>query len=310
VPALRFTGGPFAYLKIAEGCNHRCSFCAIPGIRGRYRSRPAASIVHEAEQLLQHGVRELNLISQDTTAYGLDLRNGSSLAGLLRDLDGIGGKFWIRLLYGYPSGVSGELLEAMSATKVCHYLDVPIQHSHPRILKAMRRAGTVRPVHRMADRVRRALPDVALRTTCLVGFPGETEEHFEHLLDFVGRTRFDHLGAFVFSPEEHTRAFDLPDRRDREIAEERRGRLLSLQREIVKAKAAALLGRETEILLERKVPGAPVTWAGRSRRSAPEVDGVVLVTRVPRDAAPGDFIRVRYTARAGYDMRAVAVGSP
>lgn len=314
IPGIVFSGGPYAYLKVAEGCNHCCSFCAIPMIRGSYRSRPVTQLVKEAEQLLENGIKELNLISQDVTSYGQDLKDGTGLPELLHALGGLvrhspsgnGGKFWIRLLYGHPSGVTDELLDVIvQVPQVCHYLDLPIQHSHPQILRAMDRAGTIDHVNTLVRRVRNVMPDAILRTTCLVGFPGERDEHFEHLLDFVRRTEFDHLGVFVFSPEENTKAFDLPDRPDPETAEERRKRLLLTQRAIVDKKAAGLIGTEPEVLLERPLPKGRGIWSGRSRRQAPEVDGEIFIHDVPSENKAGDFVKVRYTEQADYDIKAV-----
>ena len=302
---LRFSGGPFAYLKVAEGCNHACAFCAIPGIRGRYRSRSADELVAEARELLASGVRELNLISQDTTSYGQDRRRvaaGSplpaapdatsagiptaagkglpaatdasrlnlspdsppstahrplltahcspSLPALLRALDALDGDFWIRILYGYPSRVSDELLEVMAASRhICAYLDLPIQHSHPDMLRAMQRADTVRAVAELPQRLRQAVPGIVLRTTCLVGFPGETEAHFQHLLAYVEAAKFDHLGVFAFSPEEGTPAFDLADEPPEEIAAERCDRLMQLQRRVVDERRRLLVGTTAQALL-------------------------------------------------------------
>jgi len=310
VPGVVFTGGPFAYLKVAEGCNHRCAFCAIPMIRGRHRSRLITNLVREAEQLLEHGVRELDLISQDVTSYGKDLGDGSDLPGLVKALDGIGGEFRLRMLYGFPSRVNRELLETIASThRMCRYLDLPVQHSDPDVLKAMGRAHTTRHVHGMAARIRRVIPDITLRTTCLVGFPGETEEHFQHLLDYAQDAEFDHLGVFTFSPEEHTRAFELPGRPPPEVAEERRERLLLAQREIVDRKAAALVGAEDEVLLEGPPSGRSRKWIGRSLRQAPEVDGVTIVSGVPAAKELGDFVRVRYTGQVDYDMAAEIVNT-
>ncbi len=307
VPGIVFTGGPFAYLKVAEGCNHKCSFCAIPAIRGAYRSRTMSQVLAEAEKLLANGMKELNLISQDITSYGRDLKYESDLAALIEALGRFGGRFWIRLLYGYPAMVNDRLLKVMAeAPQVCHYLDLPVQHSHPDILRAMRRSDTIMHVEKMADRIRQAMPDVSLRTTCLVGFPGETEEHFQHLLNFVSRVEFDHLGVFTFSPEENTAAFDMPDRPDEETAAARRDELLVVQREVVDRKAARLVGFDAEVLLERKDPESDM-WIGRARRNAPEVDSVVFVKNLPPIASAGEFVNVRYTAQQDYDMEAVSI---
>ncbi len=299
-----FTGGPYAYLKIAEGCDHRCAFCAIPGIRGRYRSRTIGSITAEAERLLAAGFRELNLISQDTTAYGRDLDGGEDIPKLIRALGGIGGEFWIRLLYGYPSRVTDELLWVMAEVpQVCRYLDLPIQHSHPHVLSGMGRRGTIEPVRTLMARIRAALPDAAIRTTCLVGFPGETEAHFQHLADFVAEARFDHLGVFVYSPEEGTSAYEMDDVPPLDVAHERRDRLMLLQQEVVEEAGDELVGEVATVLLEHPAPEEPDVWLARSGRQAPEVDGVTFVTGLDAAAAqPGDFVDVRYTAAAEYDM--------
>lgn len=297
-----FSGGPYAYVKIAEGCNHRCAFCAIPGIRGRYRSRSLDSIVKEAEHLLGRGFRELNLISQDVTSYGKDLDGDVDTTALLRALGGIGGEFWIRLLYGYPSYMTDALLETMRDTpQVCHYLDLPIQHSSEAVLRRMRRVETHRHVISLASRARQAMPAIVLRTTCLVGFPGETEEEFQELLDFVRETEFDHLGVFTYSPEEDTEAFSMADRPDADQAEERRQRLLDVQRDVVDRKCQGLVGGEDTILIERM--GEDNVVLGRSYRLAPEVDGEVFVAEA-REEDIGKFVKVTYTAQSGYDMEA------
>lgn len=307
VPGISFTGGPFAYLKIAEGCNHHCAFCAIPEIRGSYRSRTISQIVKEAEKLLATGIRELNLVSQDVMSYGRDLKYETDLAGLVQALGKIGGNFWIRLLYGHPAMVSDRLLKVMAETpQACHYFDLPIQHGHPDILRAMRRSDTILHVDRFPDRIRQVMPDVALRTTCLLGFPGETEEHFEHLLRYIERVEFDHLGVFMYSPEEKTSAFDMANRPEADVVAARRDDLLIAQRDIVDAMASRLTSTEVEVLLERRQPDS-TAWIARGRRSAPEVDGVVLVENVPAESKPGDFIRVRYTGQSDYDMTATTI---
>ena len=329
LPGLRFSGGPFAYLKVAEGCNHACAFCAIPGIRGRYRSRGVAELVAEAQALLASGVREINLISQDTTSYGQDRRRAvgapPALPVLLRALDQMDGDFWIRILYGYPSRVTDALLEVMAASRhVCAYLDLPIQHSHPDILRAMRRADTVRAVAELPQRLRRAVPGIVLRTTCLVGFPGETEAHFRHLLAYVEAAQFDHLGVFAFSPEEGTAAFKRGKVPLPEVAAERRDRLLRLQRLIVNERRRVLKGTMAQALLlagpgtrkpqagiRRPGPGnqdpeSGIRWVARLSRQAPEVDGMTYVRGVPPSAKAGEFVPVRITGGRGYDLAAEA----
>jgi len=352
-PGLRFSGGPFAYLKVAEGCNHACAFCAIPGIRGRYRSRGLDELVAEARALLASGVRELNLISQDTTSYGCDLRNtlfaprggaptasvncGSAtpwrdasrlnpspvppssaphLPALLRALDALDGDFWIRVLYGYPSRVTDELLEVMAASRhVCAYLDLPIQHSHPDMLRAMQRADSVRAVAELPQRLRQAVPGMVLRTTCLVGFPGETEDHFRHLLAYVEAAKFDHLGVFAFSPEEGTAAFQKrADAPPAEVAVERRDRLMRLQRRVVDERQRTLVGTIADALLlaepasstVHRPPSTAPRWLARLPRQAPDVDGVTQVQNVPPGSRPGQFIPVHITDGCGYDLKAEA----
>ncbi len=295
------TGGPYSYLKIAEGCNHRCAFCAIPGIRGRFRSRTIDDVVREAEALLERGVRELNLISQDTTRYGCDRTDGANLPKLLRALGGLGGRFWIRMLYGHPAYLTDELLETMGEIpQVCRYLDVPIQHSHPEILKAMRRVGGAAVVREFPERARRLLSGVTLRTTCLVGFPGETAKHFNDLVSVVREAEYDHLGSFVFSPEENTEACGLPAQVAVATAKRRRARLMKVQQEIVSRKLAERVGQVDTVLV---VDDRGELIKARSRREAPEVDGEILVTRGKMPVKTGDWVKVKYTGVEGYGMR-------
>jgi ribosomal protein S12 methylthiotransferase len=308
LPGLVFSTGCHAYLKIAEGCNHGCAFCAIPGIRGRHRSRPPASLVSEAEHILAQGIREIDLISQDIFSYGRDLGAGTTLASLIRQLGRVGGRFWIRLLYGYPTGLTDDLLDAIAEThQVCRYVDIPVQHSHPAILRAMRRGATAAAVQSLPERLRDRIPGIALRTTCLVGFPGETADHFQHLLDYVTRAEFDHLGVFTFSPEEGTPAFTLGPPVAATLAEERRARLLEQQQSIVRRRARNLVGTEAEVLLETQGSREPRLWTGRSGRQAPDVDGFTRVRLADSKNHRGEFLRVRYQSVAGYDLKAVPV---
>lgn len=306
---LLFTGAPYAYLKIAEGCNHRCAFCAIPRIRGRYRSRPIKRIVAEAEALLARGIRELNLISQDVTAYGQDLPAGVDLPRLLRALGGIGGRFWIRLLYGHPGRVSDQLLDTITEIpQVCRYLDLPIQHCDAAILRAMGRGGDAATLCRLFQRIRRVLPDATLRTTCLVGFPGETRRQFLNLLEFLQEIQFDHVYAFAYSHEEETRAFGFPGQIPRTLAEARRRTLMRAQQMVVRRKNRALIGQLDTVLLEKAADRQPGGWIGRAARQAPEIDGIVRITGGAANWTPGDFVRVRYLTAAGYDLRAAPDG--
>lgn len=304
-PTLLFTGGPFAYLKIADGCNHRCAYCAIPDIRGHFRSRSADGLVKEAEDMVSAGVKEVNLISQDSLHYGLDQKGAPSIAELMRRIDALEGDFRFRMLYGYPAGVTEEVLDVLNAGRhVCKYLDLPVQHSHPEILRAMNRGKAVAATQDLALRLRQAVPGVVLRTTCLVGFPGETEEHFGHLLEYVAQAKFDHLGVFAFSPEEETPAFTMDGTPDPEVTEDRCQRLMTLQSAIVREHARALKGTADTVLLLRQEGDV---WFGRLPRQAPEVDGETRVANVPKRAKVGDFMRVEITGGKGYDLEAKAV---
>lgn len=305
-PSLLFTGGPFAYLKVADGCNHRCAYCAIPNIRGHFRSRAAEEITAEAEGMLRAGVKEINLISQDTLLYGLDKKGAPRIAELMRRIDGMDGDFRFRVLYGYPVGVTDEVLDVLNTSRhICKYLDLPVQHSHPDILRAMNRGKAVDATEDLAARLRQAVPGVVLRTTCLVGFPGETDEHFEHLVEYVRRAKFDHLGVFAFSPEEDTAAFEMDGTPEPEVAEDRCQRLMALQRVIVRERLKALKGSRDRVLLLRKNPDGD--WVGRLPRQAPEVDGETFVAGVPRQAKVGDFLDVEITGGKEYDVEARAL---
>lgn len=305
-PTLLFSGGPFAYLKIADGCDHRCAYCAIPLIRGRFRSRAMDDIVAEARGMVAAGVREINLVSQDSLMYGADRPGQPQIAELVRRLDALDGDFWLRVLYGYPSGVTDELLGLLNTSRhLCKYLDLPIQHSHPGMLAAMNRSPAIAATAGLAARLRAAVPGIVLRTTCLVGFPGETEAHFEHLLETVAESAFDHLGVFAYSPEEGTAAFGR-DAPPPEVAEARCKRVMALQKKIVAQRMKPLIGqKDTALLLRKTSPGA---WLARLPRQAPEVDGETHVTGdALRTAAPGDFVRVEITGHKGYGFTARAV---
>jgi ribosomal protein S12 methylthiotransferase len=302
-PTLLFSGGPFAYLKIADGCDHCCAYCAIPGIRGRFRSRPMAEVVTEAAAMVSAGVREINLISQDSLMYGADFGGRPQIADLMRRIDDVEGEFRFRVLYGYPAGVTDEVVDVLNTSRhACKYLDLPIQHSHPDILVSMNRSAAVSATQGLAARLRRSIPGVVLRTTCLVGFPGETEAHFEHLLATVAEEKFDHLGVFPYSPEEGTAAFER-EAPDPEVAEERCERLMALQKRIVRERAKTLVGtRDTALLLRADAGGS---WVARLPRQAPEVDGETHVRNVPKTAKPGDFAAVEITGAKEYDLTAV-----
>jgi len=347
-PRVRLTPRHSAYLRIAEGCNHPCSFCTIPRIRGRRRSRPLADILAEAERLLAAGVRELNLIAQDSTGYGLDLRPGQvgapglsartggaaqlppadtpTLCALLRELNALPGEFWIRLLYTHPARWSGELIETIAACpKVARYVDIPLQHVHDAVLERMRRETSRARIVPLLGRIRARLPGIALRTTFIVGFPGETEAQFQTLLEFIRETKFERLGVFVYSREEGTVAGRMANQVPAAVKERRRDLAMRLQRGIARQLAAARVGREAKVLVERVATAADLrqtsasswehglarqgeplrqrrrgAWSlARSEADAPDIDGRVCV----RGQLPvGEFARVRIVGHTDYDL--------
>ena len=298
IPRYRTTAEAVAYLRVAEGCDYRCAFCIIPKLRGQQRSRPIESIVAEAHRLAAEGVQELVLISQITTNYGLDLYGKPQLAQLLRALGDVDVP-WIRIHYAYPTGLTPDVIQAIrDVPNVLPYLDLPLQHSHPDILKAMNRPWQGQVNDRVIEEIKAALPEAILRTTFIVGFPGETEAHFQHLLEFVERHQFDHVGAFVFSPEEGTAAFRLPNTVAIEVMEERRHRLMTLQQPISQARNQAQVGQVVDVLIEEEHPGTGLK-IGRSSRFAPEVDGVVYVDG---NAPLARIVPVRITRSDVYDL--------
>ncbi|NQW38498.1 MAG: 30S ribosomal protein S12 methylthiotransferase RimO [Cyanobacteria bacterium] len=310
LPRYRTTSEAVAYLKVAEGCDYRCAFCIIPHLRGNQRSRPIKSIVAEAQQLAAQGVQELVLISQISTNYGLDLAGKPQLAELLRALGEVEIP-WVRVHYAYPTGLTSEVLAAYrEVPNVLPYLDLPLQHSHPEVLRAMNRPWQADVTAGVLGRIREQLSDAVLRTTFIVGFPGETEEHFQHLLDFVAEQRFDHVGVFTFSAEEGTPAAELPDQVPHGIALERKDRLMALQQPIAAALNAAWVGKVVDVLIEQENPSSG-EMLGRCARFAPEVDGEVRVS--PGEgglcAAPGTLVKVRITGADTYDLLGVVVGA-
>jgi len=296
--------GITAYLKIADGCSAPCAFCAIPLIKGPAASRPAQAVVKDAVDLVEQGVREIILIAQDTTAYGRDRGEPDALPGLLQDiLDATPGQgserglHWLRLMYAYPGHVSARLIEVMASDpRVCHYLDLPLQHAHPDTLRRMRRPAHVKRTRRLISDLRAAMPDLALRTSFIVGYPGETEQEFETLLDFMEETRFDRVGVFFYSPEEGTPALGLPDPVPEEVKDERYDRLMALQQQISLEINQAQTGRVLDVLVEGHGDGLGV---GRSYRDAPEIDGMVLL---PGDVPVGHIVPVRITGAMEYDL--------
>ena len=298
VPRYRTTTEGIAYLRVAEGCDYRCAFCIIPHLRGKQRSRSIESIVAEAESLASQGVREIILISQITTNYGVDLYGKPMLAELLIELGKVDVP-WIRIHYAYPTGLTPAVLAAIRDTpNVLPYLDLPLQHSHPEILRAMNRPWQGRVNDAIIERIKQELPQAVLRTTFIVGFPGETEEHFQHLVDFVKRHQFDHVGVFTFSPESETPAYTMENQVPPEIAEERRDILMQVQQPIADAKNSSCVGKQVDVLIEQEHPGTGLL-VGRSTRFAPEVDGLVYVRG---DASLGSIVSVNITAADVYDL--------
>lgn len=297
-PRYRTTSEGVAYLRVAEGCDYRCAFCIIPHLRGNQRSRTIESLVAEAKQLASEGVQELILISQITTNYGLDIYGEPKLAELLRAL----GKVdipWIRMHYAYPTGLTPQVIQAMQETpNVLPYLDLPLQHSHPDILRAMNRPWQGRVNDQIISRIKTALPGAVLRTTFIVGFPGETDEHFDHLLQFVQRHEFDHVGVFTFSPEEGTAAYNLSNQLPQDVMEERRDALMQAQQSISLKKNQAEVGKVVDVLIEQQHPETG-ELIGRSARFAPEVDGLVYVQG---DARLGSIVPVAIQDADIYDL--------
>lgn len=298
LPRYRTTYESVAYLRVAEGCDYHCSFCIIPQLRGKQRSRPIESIVTEARQLAEQGVKELILISQITTNYGLDLYGEPKLAELLESLGEVDIP-WIRIHYAYPTGLTPKVLNAIARTpNILPYLDLPLQHSHPDILKGMNRPWQGRVNDGIIEKIKETLPEATLRTTFIVGFPGETEEHFEHLVDFVQRHEFDHVGVFTFSPEEETPSSTLPNQVSPDLKEDRRNRLMECQQPISSRKNADFIGRTIDVLIEQENPDT-LEYIGRSARFAPEVDGLVYVQG---QADLNTFVSVKITHADAYDL--------
>ncbi|MGA8056982.1 MAG: 30S ribosomal protein S12 methylthiotransferase RimO [Candidatus Binataceae bacterium] len=302
------TGDPFsAYLKVSEGCDHRCAFCIIPKIRGRHESRPLDDLVEEARRLAANGVREINLIAQDLTAYGRDLKPRASLAALLHRLAPVDGIQWIRLLYCYPNFVTDELLAAIaSLDKVVKYIDMPLQHADDAMLRAMKRERSADALRSLLERVRAAIPEVALRTSFIVGFPGETEAAFTTLVDFVREQQFDRVGVFTYSREENTAAYDLAGQVPEGVKRRRRAELMEVAAEISLEKNRGLVGREIEVMVEGAAPGRATRLRARTSAQAPEIDGMVLLSG---EAEPGEIVRARIERASTYDLHGRITGA-
>ena len=295
------TGGHYAYLKIAEGCDKHCTYCIIPRLRGHFRSVPEERLLAEAEELAEQGVKELILVAQETTVYGVDLYGEKRLPQLLKKLAGIPGIRWIRVQYCYPEEITEELIQIIKEEpKICHYLDLPIQHASDRILKRMGRRTTQADLRRIIGRLREAIPDICLRTTLISGFPGETEEDHEELMRFVDDCEFDRLGVFAYSAEEDTPAAAMPAQIPEEVKEDRRAEIMELQQEIAFEKAEGMTGRELTVMIEGKAADENV-YVGRTYMDAPGVDGYLFLN-TDETLMSGDFARVRVTGAAEYDL--------
>ena len=295
------TGGHYAFLKIAEGCDKRCTYCIIPYLRGKFRSVPMEQLIHEAEELAEKGVKELILVAQETTLYGKDLYGEKKLPELLKRLAAIDGIQWIRLQYCYPEEITDELIETIKTEeKICNYLDIPIQHASDAILKRMGRRTNNAQLRELIAKLRREIPDIALRTTLISGFPGETEEDHEILMEFVDEMEFERLGVFAYSAEEDTPAYNFPNHVPDEVKEDRRAEIMELQQDIAFEKSENMKGRVLEVMIEGKVADENA-YVGRTYMDSPNVDGLIFVN-TGYSLMSGDFARVRVTGALDYDL--------
>ena len=295
------TGGHYAYLKIAEGCDKHCTYCIIPKIRGNFRSVPMEQILSEANDLVNQGVKELILVAQETTVYGTDIYGKKSLPELLRKLCKISGLYWVRILYCYPEEITEELIQVIKEEdKVCHYLDLPIQHASDDILKRMGRRTSKTQLIEIITKLRQEIPDIALRTSLITGFPGETQEQHEELMRFVNEMEFDRLGVFTYSPEENTPAATMNNQVEEEVKENRQAEIMELQQEIVMDINDEMIGRELLVMVEGKVADENV-FVGRTYRDAPNVDGFIFIN-ADQELVSGDFVRVKVTGAQDYDL--------
>jgi len=295
------TGGHYAYMKIAEGCDKHCTYCIIPKLRGNYRSVPMEKLLAEAKDLADQGVKELILVAQETTVYGKDLYGEKSLHKLLRELCKISGIQWIRILYCYPEEIYDELIQTIKEeNKVCHYLDLPIQHASDAVLKRMGRRTSKAQLVEIIEKLRKEIPDISLRTTLITGFPGETQEQHEELKDFVDEMEFDRLGVFTYSPEEDTPAATMTEQIPEEVKEDRQAELMELQQEIAFDLAEDMVGREVLVMIEGKVADENA-YVGRTYKDAPNVDGLIFIN-TDEELMSGDFARVRVTGALEYDL--------
>ncbi len=295
------TGGHYAYLKIAEGCDKCCTYCIIPKVRGKYRSVPLDNLVAQAENLAEKGISELILVAQETTLYGSDIYGKKSLPELLERLSAIEGIKWIRILYCYPEEITDELVDVIKRLpKVCHYLDIPVQHGADTVLKRMGRRTNRAELEKIIGKLRNSIPDIALRTTIITGFPGETEEEFKELKDFVKKMEFDRLGVFTYSQEEDTPAAEMAGQIPEEVKESRRNEIMEIQQQIVFSKSKSLAGSQMDVITEGYLPEEEV-YICRTYRDAPDVDGYVFVS-TDWQLMSGEFIKVEITGSDGYDL--------
>ena len=295
------TGGHFAYLKIAEGCDKHCTYCIIPKIRGNFRSVPMERLIQEAKELVDQGVKEIILVAQETTLYGKDIYGEKSLHVLLKELCKIGGLRWIRILYCYPEEITDELIQVIKEEdKICNYLDIPIQHASDAVLKRMGRRTSKQQLIDIVQKLREEIPGIALRTTLITGFPGETQEQHEELYEFVDEIEFDRLGVFTYSPEEDTPAATMPDQIEESVKEDRQAELMELQQEIAFDLAERMIGIEVIVMFEGKVADENV-YVGRTYMDAPNVDGLIFV-ETNEELMSGDFAKVRITGALEYDL--------
>ncbi|WP_058485213.1 30S ribosomal protein S12 methylthiotransferase RimO [Defluviitalea phaphyphila] len=295
------TAGYFAYLKIAEGCDNRCTYCIIPKLRGNYRSRSIESIVKEAESLVNQGVKEIILVAQDTTRYGIDLYGEKKLPQLLEELCKIEDLHWIRLLYCYPEEITDELIEVIAKEeKICNYLDMPIQHANTNVLKRMGRRSTKEELEALIKRLRDKIPDICLRTTLIVGFPGETEEEYKDLVEFVKEMQFNRLGVFTYSKEEGTVAAEMKGQLPKKIKEDRRNKIMEIQQSICENKSKEFIGKTLEVIVDGKLPEENV-YCGRTYLDAPDVDGMVFI-KTEREILSGELVKVLINGAKEYDL--------
>ena len=304
-PRVLATPSHYAFIKIAEGCDRPCAFCFIPQMRGHFRSRRFGSIVAEAHQLAEEGVKELILVAQDSSRYGEDLGKQDALAHLLRELSHTDGIEWVRVMYTYPTHISDAFLDVLAEEpKAVKYLDMPLQHASQNVLKLMKRGGNRASLERLIARVRERVPGIAVRTTFITGFPGETEEDFEELLKFVQNVEFDRVGVFTYSDEEGTPAYGLPNKVDPKIAKSRRTRLMKEQAKIAKRKHRAMVGKQVAVMFEGEATESELLWLGRLETQAPDIDGCVLINDAPEDFEPveGRMVNVLITEAQEYDL--------